>query len=141
MKSWIRQAPGGTIFKESYSVGRVCKPMNRTNFRVGLRRTTYSIVVRALMIRKVEDFSHGYPQLSRLYVAHPSFAICRRFLTIRARLLLMKQDELSILEEQLDAIDRNEPRKLFLGNARRDRNKSRKKTLRMMDTLLKDYGE
>ncbi|KAF2792089.1 hypothetical protein K505DRAFT_388040, partial [Melanomma pulvis-pyrius CBS 109.77] len=88
---------------------------------------------------EVEDFPHGYPQFSRLFVAHPSFAISRKFLAIRARLFLIKQDELSLLEEQLEEIDHLEPRKLFLGNLRRDQNETRKTILKTMDKALKDY--
>ena len=60
---------------------------------------------------------------------------------MRARLLLMKQDQLLLLEERLDEIDRSEPRKLFLGNLRRDRNESRNNVLQNMDNTLKDYGK
>lgn len=90
---------------------------------------------------EVEDLPPGYPQFARLVVAHPSFTISRRFLATRARLLFMKHDELSLLEKRLDEIDRTEPKKLFLGSLRRDRNGSRKDTLETMDRVLKDYGE
>jgi hypothetical protein len=60
---------------------------------------------------------------------------------MRARLLLMKQDQLSLLEERLDEVDHTEPRKLFLGNLRRDGNESRKNVLKTMDKALKDYGK
>ena len=93
-----------------------------------------------LIIYVVEDFSSGYPRFSRLFVAHPSFAISRRFLAVRARLLFVKQDHLSMLEERLDDIDHAEPRKMFLGNLRRDRNESRKDVLDSMDKALRDYG-
>ena len=53
----------------------------------------------------------------------------------------MKQDQLSLLEERLDEIDHTEPRKLFLGNLRRDRNENRKNVLETADKALKDYGE
>lgn len=60
---------------------------------------------------------------------------------MRARLLLVKQDELSLLEEQMGEIDLSEPRKLFLGNLRRDQNESRQSVLKSADEALKDYGE
>lgn len=60
---------------------------------------------------------------------------------MRARLLLMKQDQLLLLDERLDEIDYTEPMKLFLGNLRRDRNESRKNVLKTMDKALKDYGK
>lgn len=59
---------------------------------------------------------------------------------IRARLLLRKQDELSQLESQLDQVDRDETRELFLGNARRDRNSERARLLNEMEAALSRYG-
>ena len=94
-----------------------------------------------LIVYVVEDFPRGYPRFSRLFVAHPSFAISRKFLAMRARLLFVKQDHLSMLEERLDEIDHSEPRKMFLGNLRRDRNYSRKNVLDSMDKALRDYGK
>ncbi|MCJ1454887.1 hypothetical protein MMC28_005240 [Mycoblastus sanguinarius] len=90
---------------------------------------------------QIEDFPRGYPRFSRLFVAHPSFAISRKFLAMRARLLFVKQDHLSMLEERLDEIDHSEPRKMFLGNLRRDRNYSRKNVLDSMDKALRDYDQ
>lgn len=60
---------------------------------------------------------------------------------MRARLLLVKQDRLSLLENQLNEIVVSEPRKLFLGNIRRDQNESRQSVLRSAAKALKDYGE
>ena len=59
---------------------------------------------------------------------------------MRARLLLIKQDHLSILEAQLQEVDRQEPRRLFLGNLRRDNNLERKRLMGEFETVLKDYG-
>ena len=66
--------------------------------------------------------------------------MCRRFSAMRARLLLIKQDHLSILEAQLQEVDRQEPRRLFLGNLRRDNNLERKRLMGEFETVLKDYG-
>ena len=88
----------------------------------------------------VEDFRPGYPQFSALIASHPSFHVCRRFLRIRARLLLLKQDELSLLESQLDNIDNAETRELFLGNRRRDANTERKDILGKIEVALASYG-
>lgn len=98
-------------------------------------------VVTGLIVHTVEDFPRGYPRFTRLFVAHPSFAISRKFLAMRARLLLVKQDQLLLLEERLDEIDNAESMKLFLGNLRRDRNENRKNVLKTMDEALKDYGK
>ncbi len=56
------------------------------------------------------------------------------------RLLLLKQDEVSILEESLDKLDRSEDRELFLGCSRRDGNAARQRTLRELKKSLAEYG-
>jgi hypothetical protein len=54
--------------------------------------------------------------------------------------MLHKQDKLVTLEEELDRIDREEPRVLFLGNRRRDKNEERKNVLDEIDRELQSYG-
>ncbi|CZR63819.1 uncharacterized protein PAC_13716 [Phialocephala subalpina] len=71
---------------------------------------------------QIEDAPESYPRFSVLIGAHSSFCMCRRFSTVRARPL--KQDHISILEAQLEQVDREETKLLFLGNARRDHIKS-----------------
>jgi hypothetical protein len=44
------------------------------------------------------------------------------------------------LEEELDHIDREEPRVLFLGNQRRDQNEERKNVMRQLEQELEWYG-
>jgi hypothetical protein len=72
--------------------------------------------------------------------AHDGFMMCRRFNRLRARLLLLKQDRISCLEEQLDQIDHNEPLPLFLGKSRGDSNSERISILSQLDSALADYG-
>ncbi|MCJ1238458.1 hypothetical protein MMC14_006447 [Varicellaria rhodocarpa] len=55
------------------------------------------------------------------------------------RLLLIKQDEISILEKQLDRTDVKESKELFLGNCRRDGNSERKQIVRRLETCLAEY--
>jgi hypothetical protein len=93
-----------------------------------------------LRTRSVEDYRPGYPQFSSLISAHNPYHICRRFTQIRARLLLLKQDRLSVLEEQLEHIDHSEDRPIFLGNARRDVNPARQQILVDMEVELREYG-
>ncbi|KAH7349784.1 hypothetical protein B0T11DRAFT_289885 [Plectosphaerella cucumerina] len=88
---------------------------------------------------QIEDHPEGYPQFTALVAAHPSFHICRRFLSLRARLLLSKQDKLVLLEQELEDIDRNEASPLFLGCQRRDTNQSRHSVLESIDTAMADY--
>ncbi|KAK0727691.1 hypothetical protein B0T26DRAFT_672329 [Lasiosphaeria miniovina] len=54
---------------------------------------------------QVEDYPRGYPQYSALIAAHDPFHICRRFSNLRIRLLLLKQDEVLVLEKRLSEID------------------------------------
>ncbi|KAF2804949.1 uncharacterized protein BDZ99DRAFT_397158, partial [Mytilinidion resinicola] len=89
--------------------------------------------------RAVEDYHSGYPRFSALIAAHDSFQICRRFSNLRSRLLLLKQDKLSMLEQRLETIDANEHAPLFLGSSRDDRNAERSSTLLEIDTALADY--
>jgi len=99
------------------------------------------IVFERPLTAAVEDYRPGYPQFAALIASHISFNVYRRFLRIRARLLLLKQDELSMLEKQLDQIDNEETRDLFLGNQRRDRNQDRRHVLEKVDVALSDYGK
>ena len=115
--------------------------MHRSEPRVGLVNRFISNIFNSLIVLVVEDYPRGYPQFSQLFVAHPSFAISRKFLAMRARLLLMKQDQLSVLEEQLNEVDHEEQRKLFLGNLRRDGNERRRNILKAIDEGLLDYGK
>ncbi|KAI0401134.1 hypothetical protein F4802DRAFT_582041 [Xylaria palmicola] len=88
---------------------------------------------------RIEDYRAGYPRLCALMGAHDGFMICRRFKRLRARLLLLKQDRISFLEEQLDEIDKDEPLPLFLGKSRGDTNSERLSILSQIDSSLADY--
>jgi hypothetical protein len=88
----------------------------------------------------IEDFRPGYPRFSALLSAHPSFFVCRRFDRLRARVLLLKQDKLSLLEQQLDEIDEGEKYALFLGKSRCDSNADRAAVLAEIEDRLADYG-
>lgn len=59
---------------------------------------------------------------------------------MRARLLLQKQDRLSVLEQKLDQIDKDEVSPLFLGKLRVDRNQDRLSLLSEIDVQLAEYG-
>jgi len=64
--------------------------------------------------QKVESYKQGYPQFSALLSAHDPFFLCLRFSRLRARILLLKQDKLVLLENKLDRIDQEEQWLLFL---------------------------
>lgn len=56
------------------------------------------------------------------------------------RLLLVKQDEISMLEHALDSLDKTENRELLLGCIRRDVNNERQKVIQNLSTALAEYG-
>ncbi|KAI1214270.1 uncharacterized protein F4807DRAFT_119498 [Annulohypoxylon truncatum] len=89
--------------------------------------------------RVVEDYRAGYPRLCALMEAHNGFFICRRFIRLRARLLLLKQDRISCLEEQLDKADEDDTLPFFLGKSRGDPNAERLSILSQLDDSLADY--
>ena len=86
------------------------------------------------------DHPAGYPRLSAHIAADETNQIYRRFSTLRTRLLLSKQDSLSVLESKLDKIDRAEKCKVFLGSRRRDRNQERHNVLLQIEGELAGYG-
>jgi hypothetical protein len=88
----------------------------------------------------VEDFRQGYPRFCALIEAHPAFNLFRRFLKLRARVILKKQDRLSLLEQQLESIDQMESCSLFLASYRLDANAERQSVLDEIEQVLHDYG-
>ncbi|KAF7591364.1 hypothetical protein BBP40_001642 [Aspergillus hancockii] len=89
----------------------------------------------------IDDFPTGYPRFSALIAAEDSFQIYRRFANLRTRLLLYKQDSLSVLEKQLESIDFEEKAPLFLGSRRLDRNQERKDVLSEINVELLEYDD
>ena len=88
----------------------------------------------------VERFPLGYPRFCGLIGAHPAFSLSSRFSTVRARLLLLKQERVAELERRLDELDLAEERQLFLGSLQRDQNTARIQVLKELDEALADYG-
>ena len=98
-------------------------------------------MLRALRDHLVEDYRPGYPRYAALLAASNPYLLCRRFTRLRARVLLLKQDRLSVLEKQLDQIDHEEAHPLFLGKSRCDANSNRLSVLADIDLCLADLGE
>ncbi|KAI5920615.1 hypothetical protein F4810DRAFT_681910, partial [Camillea tinctor] len=55
-------------------------------------------------------------------------------------MLLYKQDIISQLEAELERMDRNEPKTLFLGSRRRDNNLGRQEVMSRLDKAVAEYG-
>ncbi|USP82079.1 hypothetical protein yc1106_09353 [Curvularia clavata] len=89
----------------------------------------------------VEEYRLGYPRFAALLASHKSLQVCRRFARLRVRLLLLKQDRLSMLEKQLDKIDKDECAALYLGSSRDDANEQRRLCIAEIDTSLAEYDE
>ena len=75
-----------------------------------------------------------------MLAASDSFYVFRKFSRARARLLLLKQDKISVLEKELDRVDLEEQCPLFLGKSRLDANANRAAVLAELDTAIIDYG-
>jgi hypothetical protein len=54
----------------------------------------------------VNDHARGYPNLAAFLDSDEGFAVYRRFGYLQSRLLLQKQEELRVLEEELQAIEK-----------------------------------
>ncbi|KAK4870150.1 hypothetical protein LT330_005204 [Penicillium expansum] len=91
--------------------------------------------------KKIEDYPQGRPRFAALIASQDSFKFCRRFPYLRTRLLLEKQDRLSLLEKRLDDIDREETRNLNLSSSRLDRNQKRQDTMKEIDEAMADYAD
>ncbi|KAI9779800.1 MAG: hypothetical protein M1816_003336 [Peltula sp. TS41687] len=89
---------------------------------------------------RIEDYRNGYPRFAALFNADPGFCIFRRFGNLYARSLLLKQDKLLELEAQLNELDANEDRQLYLKSRRYDGNPERKDLLEQIDIALHSYG-
>ncbi|KAJ9139048.1 hypothetical protein NKR19_g7574 [Coniochaeta hoffmannii] len=89
--------------------------------------------------QNIEDYRPGYPRFTALLSAYDPYLLCRRFSRLRARILLLKQDKLSLLEQRLDEVDREEVCPLFLGMSRSDRNAQRASVLEEIESSLTEY--
>lgn len=114
----------------------------------GVNRTRCSKITMPLLlelsvpnIQIVDSHPSGYPRFSALLSTYDPFILCRRFTRIRARLLLLKQDKLAMLEQRLDEVDLNETSPLFLGKSRSDMNADRISLLAEIEISLADYGK
>ncbi|KAK0621796.1 hypothetical protein B0T17DRAFT_618198 [Bombardia bombarda] len=90
---------------------------------------------------QVEDYPAGYPRYAALISSHPDFHVFRRFSAVRARLLLYKQDRLTVLEQQLADLDKKEKRELFRASFRMDENKDRRRLMGEIDNALSEYDD
>lgn len=97
----------------------------------------------------VDDHPHGYPQLAAFVNSDENFLIARKYGYLRSRVLLYRQDELSVLERELVALDADdqENRPMALTSRKHDEQTdkdpvySRKVLIQKIDDKLKEYGK
>jgi hypothetical protein len=97
----------------------------------------------------VDDHPRGYPQLAAFVNSDKNFLIARKYGFLRSRVLLYRQDELSVLEKDLIALDDddNEKRAIALTSRKFDEQTekdpvySRKVLIQKIDNKLKEYGK
>ncbi|OTA96297.1 hypothetical protein M434DRAFT_27945 [Hypoxylon sp. CO27-5] len=90
---------------------------------------------------RIDDFKPGYPRFTALLSSYEPYFIFRRFDRLRARIILRKQDKLSILEQRLNEVDQKETSLLFLGKSRCDNNPDRLGLLSEIENCLGDYDQ
>ncbi|KAI0471818.1 hypothetical protein GGR56DRAFT_93493 [Xylariaceae sp. FL0804] len=91
--------------------------------------------------KQVDRFRPGYPRFTALLSSHSAFQNIRRFKRTRLRLLLVKQYETSVLEQELDELDRTEDRDLVLGCIQRDVNTKRHDAIQRLNKTLTEYDD
>ena len=97
----------------------------------------------------VDDHPRGYPQLAAFVNCDENFLIARKYGFLRSRVLLYRQDELSVLENALIKLDADdeEKRTFALHSRKRDEETdkdpvySRKALIQKIDDKLKEYGQ
>lgn len=97
----------------------------------------------------VDDHPAGYPQLAAFVNSDDNFLIARKYGFLRSRVLLYRQDELSVLEKELIALDDDDRvnRALALQSRKHDEETdkdpvySRKVLMKKIDDKLKEYGK
>ena len=86
------------------------------------------------------QFKRGYPNLAAFTSSDEDFAIYRRFGYLQARLLLDKQDQLRLLEEQLDHYDRSDPMRSTRKGLTPEQYTPRAKLLGEIEAVFTSYG-
>ncbi|KAL6719062.1 hypothetical protein ACLMJK_003297 [Lecanora helva] len=101
-------------------------------------------------VDQVHDHPRGYPQLSAFVNSDENFLIARKYGFLRTRVLLYRQDELSVLERDLIALDADDvaqERDLALQSRKHDETTdkdpvySRKVLIQRIDDKLKEYDD
>lgn len=104
---------------------------------------------RPTLVQRIDDHPKGYPQLAAFVNSDENFLIARKYGFLRSRVLLYRQDELSVLEQELIDLDDDDKtnRPLALESRKHDEETdkdpvySRKVLMKRIDDKLKEYDE
>jgi hypothetical protein len=111
------------------------------DYTVRSRTINDPLSIMSLLKPIVKTFPRGYPNFAAFLDSDESFMLYRRYGYLQSRILLEKQDELRLLEEQLDELDRLEmnvrPHKLF---TRMQQGDVRQGLLKKIETAFCEYG-
>lgn len=92
----------------------------------------------------MEKFKRGYPNLAAFNDSDESYMIYRRFGYLQARVLLIKQDEMRVLECRLDELDHkdkfDDPEALMLRNSDEGHSNERRLLLKEIECKYLEYG-
>ncbi|KAI9375181.1 hypothetical protein BJX61DRAFT_495145 [Aspergillus egyptiacus] len=86
------------------------------------------------------SYPRGYPELAAFMQSDAGFGILRRFNYLHLRKLLYMQEELTLLETQLHAVDNSELDDLNNMTRREDNNEERKMLMAEIQTKLLEYA-
>jgi hypothetical protein len=113
-------------------------------------KATLNVTAKQLNVPKDELLDHpwkylGYRIFSRWVGSEKSFLVVRQFSTLNARIILWLQDDISLLEQQLDLIERRysqvEGDDHDNGSFRRDRHMERKIIMEKIYVALHKYSK
>ncbi|MCJ1320946.1 hypothetical protein MMC15_006287 [Xylographa vitiligo] len=91
----------------------------------------------AIEVIPVQNYKHGYPQLTAFAGCDPNFAIYRPFKTVRHRCLLYMQDELRALEHALE----KPPEQMGLGTPVKDDPLTRMQLIAQIKDKIYEYDK
>ena len=92
----------------------------------------------------MDEYPEGYGKLAAFVDCDPNFLIYRKFGWLHNRVLLQLQDELQLLEQKLENIDKWEAEsgeKVRLISQRSDKTPTRKNLFTDIKAKLEEYGE
>lgn len=116
-----------------------CLHFHRLFARVSSALPWLRVKSRPLIIQ-VDRFDTGYPNLAAFKDSSETFGLYRRYGYLQSRMLLERQDELRVLEEQLEAFDEANPEQLTSRPTEDEQQKTRKELFEKLELSFMGYG-